>query len=155
MWYNYNMKKVYIILLILLIITGCKQENINKEKYNNYINELKEIEKTSENIPLDIEIKIEKLKNNILSYTVLVDRNELEMNQIEAILIHDKESDNIFPSIGIFEKPISLNKNKSKKGIKLTGYVEDLNNIYFKFMIKYINKDKKEEKYYYIYNYRQ
>ena len=149
------MKKVYIILLILLIITGCKQENINKEKYNNYINELKEIEKTSENIPLDIEIKIEKLKNNILSYTVLVDRNELEMNQIEAILIHDKESDNIFPSIGIFEKPISLNKNKSKKGIKLTGYVEDLNNIYFKFMIKYINKDKKEEKYYYIYNYRQ
>jgi len=54
------------------------------------------------------------------------------MKDIEAILIHDKETDNVFPSLGIFEDKITL-KNESKElGIKLTGYVENGDNMNFK-----------------------
>lgn len=149
------MKKVLIIILLSLLI-GCTK-NINKEEnlYNKYVNELKNIETSSENIPFEINFSIEEINEDFLSYTVLLDRKGILMNNIESILIHDKVSENAFPSIGILDSKITLDKDNTKKGIKLTGYIEKQNDITFKFMIKYISEENKEEKYFYIYNYRQ
>lgn len=149
------MKKIITILIILLTITGCNKESNEMKTYKSYINELDKINESSENIPFDINIQVEQLEKNYLSYTILIDRKDLQMNNIEAIIIHDKETENIFPSIGIFDEKITLTDEKDKKGIKLTGYVEKYESITFKFMIKYKSEEDIEEKYYYIYNYRQ
>ena len=76
------------------------------------------------------------------------------MNEVEALLIHNKQSVNSFPSIGIFDKKISLNES-TKKGIKLGGYLERVENATFKLLVKYKNKEGKNEKYYYIYKFHQ
>lgn len=149
------MKKITIIILIGFLLGCSKTIDKEKELYNNYIEELKQVETSSNNIPFEINFNIENINDDYLSYTVLLDRKEINMTNIEAIVIHNKESENIFPSLGILENPISLTDKDSIKGIKLIGYIEKQNNITFKFMIKYINEEKKEEKYYYIYNYRQ
>ena len=72
------------------------------------------------------------------------------MNDIEALLIHNKVDDNVFPSIGIFDEKISLDDNTDKAGIKLSGYVENINDIEFKLFIKYKNEENIEKKYYYV-----
>ncbi len=149
------MKKILIVIIGLFLSVGCTKQNNELAVYNSYIDELKGVTNSSENIPFTINITVNKLDNNYISYTSIVDKNNITMNDIEAILIHDKETNSIFPSLGIFEPKISLNNESAEKGIKLTGYMEPLNHITFKFLIKYKNIDNIEEKYYYIYNYRQ
>lgn len=149
------MKKILIIILISILLGCSKNINEDKELYNKYIEELKNVETSSNIIPFEINFTVEDLGKDFLTYTVLVDRKEINMKNIEAILIHDKASENIFPSIGILESPITLDNISDKKGIKLTGYIEKQTNITFKFMIKYISEENIEEKYYYVYNYRQ
>ncbi len=151
------MKKIIILFITLILLTGCikKEESMELKKYNKYILELKEKEIKEENIPLSIKINVEEYKNNILSYTALIDRNDLVMKNIEAILIHNIETENAFPSTGIFDEKLTLDDSSKEKGIKLTGYVEKQEKIEFRLMIKYKDQNNKEQKYYYKYNYRQ
>lgn len=143
-------------IFLMLFLSGCKNEE-SKETiyYKELINELSKVNESSLSIPVNIEIKVEEMPNNFLRYTALLDRNGQVMKDIEAILIHDKETDNVFPSLGIFEDKITLNNESKELGIKLTGYVENGDNINFKFLIKYKNSEEKLKKYYYVYNYRQ
>ena len=151
------MKKIILIIISIFLIIGCsKSESKELKMYNAYVKELKNIEESNTDIPFEINIKVNKLENNILSYTALLDRKNITMKNIEALLIHDKKTENSFPSIGIFEETITLDENNKEKGIKLTGYLNNDNtNITFKFMIKYTDNEEKEHKYYLIYNYRQ
>ncbi len=151
------MKKIILMLITLILLTGCfkKEENKAYTKYQKLISELQKIKSSSENIPLNIEINVTEYENNILSYTALINKNDTEMNDIEALLIHNIETENEFPSIGIFDEKISLNKKDKEKGIKLTGYVEKNDKIDFKLLIKYKDNKGKTQKYYYTYNYRQ
>lgn len=149
------MKKILIIITCLCLLTACKtKENESEKTYNFYIEELKNVENEKVNENLTVKFIIEKLDNNYLSYNVLIDKNDLVMNEVEALLIHNKQSVNSFPSIGIFDKKISLNES-TKKGIKLGGYLERVENATFKLLVKYKNKEGKNEKYYYIYKFHQ
>lgn len=140
----------------MLFLSGCKNEE-SKEViyYKDLIEELSNVDNSSNDIPINIEIKVEEMPKGILRYTVLVNRNGLVMKDVEAIIIHDKETTNVFPSLGIFEDAVTLNNDSKELGIKLTGYVEKYDKINFKFLIKYKNDKGKEEKYFYVYNYRQ
>lgn len=149
------MKKILIIITCLCLLTACKtKENESEKIYNSYIEELKNIENKKVNEDLTVKFIIEKLDNNYLSYNALIDKNDLVMNEVEALLIHDKQSVNSFPSIGIFDEKISLNES-TKKGIKLGGYLERVEDATFKLLIKYKSKEGKSEKYYYIYKFHQ
>lgn len=150
------MKKMLIVLITLFLTLGCAlEEKTELSTYEKYIKELKKIDESSKDIPFDIEIKIAKITEDYYTYIALIKRNELEMNEIEALLIHNIESENEFPSLGILDEKVSLKKDDTKLGIKLTGYIEEETDIVFKLMIKYKDKDKKDQKYYYIYKYRQ
>lgn len=150
------MKKVLLIILTTILLVGCRNEETKQMKiYDDYIKDLESVETSSKDIPFNIEITVNKLTDGIMSYKALIDKEELTMNNIEAILVHDKKTENAFPSIGIFEDKISLDKESNEKGVKLTGYIEEHEEIKFKLLIKYKDENKKNKKYVYVYNYRQ
>lgn len=142
------MKKIILIITILLLITGCYYKANDKTlMYQKYIDELSTVTKTSEDSVLVINIEIEKLDENLYNYRALINKSGT-MKNIEAILLHNKETDDIFPSIGIFDDKITLSDDKA--GVKLAGYIEEIDNIEFKLLIKYTNEENKEVKYYYV-----
>jgi len=150
------MKKVLVIILTTILLIGCSNKETKQMKiYDDYIEYLESVDKSSKDIPFNVEISVNKITDGLMSYKALIDKEDLTMNDIEAILIHDKKSENAFPSIGIFEDKISLDKNSTEKGVKLNGYIEEQEEVEFKLLIKYKDENKKEKKYVYVYNYRQ
>lgn len=152
------MKKRLIILLIpIILLCGCKDEKITKEKelYDNYIKELKEVNDSSTDYPFKIEIKYDKLVDGIYRYQVIIDETEEDIYDIEAIAIHNKKTKDIYPSIGIFDKKEKLEVGKKPAGIILVGYIdydkkiEDFN-CKIKVLIKYKNKNNNKKSVYYV-----
>ena len=105
----------------------------------------------SSNIPFDIEVYTEKIIDNEITYRVIIDNPKEDIKNIEAIIIHDKYTEDIFPSTGIFDDklnliPETIDKDKNYvKGIILTGYIPfkaDINdlNATFKVLVKYTDK---------------
>ena len=142
------------LLIIIMLSTGCQDKKINKE-YEEFIKELKLVDSTSENLPLNITINVSEFSENLLSYTALIDKTSTDMIDIKALLIPNKKTDNSFPSIGIYDNPVTLTSESDEKGIKLVGYVGKYSDIDFKLIITFTNQNKIREKYFYTYNYRQ
>lgn len=148
------MKKILTLLLIILLLTGCSDNKINKEKekYIKYYNELKNVKKSSNNIPFDIEIKYDKITNNEIRYQVIIDKVKIDLEEIEALAIHNKETNDVFPSIGIFDDKQNLEVNKKPSGIILVGYIDYEGIVQdFKCNIKVLVKYKTNKKTYKVY----
>lgn len=146
------MKKIILALILLIVmLTGCNKESNEYKTYKNYIKELNESNIISSNIPFDIEVYTEKIIDNEITYRVIIDNPKEDIKNIEAIIIHDKYTEDIFPSTGIFDDklnliPETIDKDKNYvKGIILTGYIPfegDINdlNATFKVLVKYTDK---------------
>ncbi len=148
------MKKIILLLITLLLCTSCIKKESNEYKiYEELTKELQKVDKTTENIPLNITIEVSEFNDSLLTYSALIDKDPSGMYEITGLLIHNKKTDNMYPSTGIFDEKISLQSNEEKKGIKLTGYVEKYEDIEFKLLIKYKTENNEERKYYYIYEY--
>lgn len=150
-------KRLVIFLSFLILLCGCKDEKITKEKmiYDKYIKELKEVNISSEDYPFNIEVKYDKLVKGIIRYQVIIDETKEDIYDIEAIAIHNKKTDDIYPSIGIFDDKESLLVNKKPTGIILVGYIDSNKEIEdlgckMKVLIKYKNKDNKQKSVYYV-----
>ncbi len=149
------MKKILKFLIcFIFLLTGCANQAISKEKltYQKYINELNSINNSTEIIPFDIEIKVDKLTNDINMYQFIMDNVSESLYDVEALIIHDKKTDDIFPSIGVFDNKENLLKNKKPTGIVLVGYIDNdkSKNITFKVLIKYKDSNNKKHKVYYV-----
>lgn len=146
------MKKIiFALILLIVMLTGCNKESNEYKTYKNYIKELNESNIMSSNIPFDIEVYTEKIIDNEITYRVIIDNPKEDIKNIEAIIIHDKYTEDIFPSTGIFDDklnliPETIDKDKNYvKGIILTGYIPfkgDINdlNATFKVLVKYTDK---------------
>lgn len=147
------MKKFFVIVLCLFLLTACNKEE-TKEKiiYNNYIKTLNNNFKTTNNIPFDIEIYLDKISNTEVMYRAIIDNPKTSIKNIEVLIIHNKYTKDIYPSSGIFDEKYSLipntieKSNNIVKGIILIGYIPyegDLGNIdvEFKLYLKYIDDD--------------
>lgn len=125
------MNKIFKIILITLciFISGCtskKEENLIKEKeiYQKYIKSMKKINKSSkEEYPFDIEVKYDKITKNEVRYQVIIDNPKEKLTNISALAMHNKQTDDIFPSTGIFDKKQKLIPGKKPSGIILVGYI--------------------------------
>ncbi len=150
------MKKIIIIIILIISITGCTKKVSSQELlYNKYVKELNDVEEYTIDLDFDINITIDKINEKELIYRVYIDNPKTDMNQIEAIVIHDKKTEDVFPSSGIFENKLSLKVNREEndtKGIILGGYIdfdksiEEFNGT-FKVLIKY-KSDKNMKAYY-------
>ena len=147
------MKKSFVIILCLFLLTACNKEE-TKEKiiYNNYIKTLNNNFKTTNNIPFDIEIYLDKISNTEVMYRAIIDNPKTSIKNIEVLIIHNKYTKDIYPSSGIFDEKYSLipntieKSNNIVKGIILIGYIPyegDLGNIdvEFKLYLKYTVDD--------------
>ena len=119
------MKKILILSVLLLV--GCSNNN-----YSNFVKEAKESTIT-DNIPCDVKFNIDDTDEDMI-YQVVIDNCDYELNDVSAIVIHNKENDNGFPSIGVIDDKINL--NNETKGINLVGYVKKQDNIEFKLYLK-------------------
>jgi len=152
------------IFIFLFLITGCTSEKINKEKdiYDNMIDDLKEQSIFDNDLPFNIDIVFEKDISSELTYTVVIDSPKEEIKNISAIAIHDCETEDIYPTIGIFDDKLSLISNvidvdnNIVEGIILVGYIKyngsinDFDGI-IKVLIEYENKNGNNKKVYYQY----
>ena len=112
-----------IILLSIFILTGCNNENAKDKKYHSYVNILKESTEFESELPFDISIYLKKLNNDEVTYKVIIDNPKKELKNIEAIIIHDNKTNDIYPSIGIYDDKVSLIPNKVDKDNNIVNYL--------------------------------
>ena len=130
------MKKKFLICLLVVIslflFTSCttkkesytkNSKDIEKEKneYINYVHRLKKVKKSTEDLPFTVEVKYEKMDNEI-RYQVIIDNPKENIKDIKAVAIHNMQTDDVFPSVGIFDKKVNLIPNKKPSGVILVGY---------------------------------
>lgn len=150
------MKKYLIIFLSVLLFCGCNnKEDEYLKTYNNYIDEVKKIDKTSEDIPFDINLEFDRLTDKEVRYQVIIDNVKEDITDVEAVMYHDLKTDDIFPSIGIFDEKESLKVGQKPAGIILVGYIDytgDINELKcnIKVLVKYKDSNNKNKKIYYV-----
>lgn len=148
------MKKVFLIILVILL-SGCsKSDSPELVLYKEYLKEVKNTESTNTDLPFNIEITIDKIVETEVMYRVIIDKPKIPLRNIEVIAIHDKNTKDIFPSSGIFDDKLNLIPNVINKssnyveGIILVGYIpfeDDIKNLNanFKILFKYVDDDEK------------
>lgn len=152
------MKKYLIIFLTVLLFCGCnntKEDNKELKTYNNYIDEVKKIDKSSEDIPFDISLEFDRSTDKEVRYQVIIDNVKEDINDIEAVMYHDLKTEDIFPSIGIFDEKQNLKVGQKPAGIILVGYIDytgDINELKcnIKVLVKYKDSNNENKKVYYV-----
>lgn len=144
------MKKLYL-LIVLLLLVGCstKDEN-NKYAYLEYKNNLEEQKDfyVKEDLDFKFLFNIEK-DGDITKYSLIIDEPKINMYNIKALLIHDGINEEAYPTIGIFDKPMSLLTGIDNE-IRLEGSTtNDIESMNFKLYIEYTDENNKEYKVYY------
>jgi len=143
------MKRSIIIALVSFALVGCNKDKVTLEKddYLVFKEELIEQEKFTKNEELnfDLEISVDRVNEEEVSYRAIIDNPKENMNNVKVLVIHNYFTDDIFPSIGIFDEPVSLIVDDEElKGINLVGYIkttkdiEDLN-LEIKVYVEYTN----------------
>ena len=148
-------KKILLFILIIVVLTGCSNKELTKEKevYNSYISILDNINESSEKYPFNIEVRFDKLTEKIVRYQIIIDNVKENIYNIEAVAVHNIKTDDIFPSIGIFDEKENLEVGKKPSGIILVGYIDtekEINdlNCKIKVLVKYEQDNNKKEVYY-------
>lgn len=161
------MKKVLFILFIILSITACSNKVVdvevdekveeNKIAYLELKNKLVKHEEFNkiEDIPCELSASVDRVSDEEISYRIILDKPKENLYDVEAILVHNQFSEDIFPSIGIFDDKTKLIvDNEDVKGIELVGYIESTKdikdlNLELRLWMKYKDEDGKEHEIYY------
>ncbi len=152
------MKKVILIILIFSFLVGCKnKDETEKNSYLTMKSNLLEAKKftSSDNIPCEITISVNRLSNEVVSYVVTLSNPRENMKNIKALVVHNYYTENVFPSVGLFDKkPSLIINNKKQNKIKLKGKIEttddiDKLNLKLKVLIEYLNDDNEVKDIYY------
>ena len=128
------MKKLVICLILLFTLTGCTKDEVTYEK-EVYLALKEDLITTDEftdyeDLPCDITLYLNRINEEELSYLVIIDNPKEDMYNIKAIAIHDYYTEDIFPSIGIFDDSINLTlDSEDNNGITLGGYIESMDDI--------------------------
>lgn len=126
------MKKILLIILIIFL-TGCTNtEEDNKSEYialkSNLLEE--EITNTKEELPIDITVYLDRIDEEKIKYKVILDNPKENMHNIRSLVVHNYYSDEIFPSLGVFnqKKELLVDTDLEEK-IELTGEIKTIKNI--------------------------
>ena len=158
---------VCFIILSIFVFTGCTKENNNqkvdkstktnkieskKDTYLKYVKKLKSIKSSDEELPFDVDVVYEEM-NDEVRFQVVIDNHKTEITNIRALAIHDKQTDDVFPSVGIFDDKVDLIPNQKPSGVILVGYIpyegdiDDLK-VVMKVLIEYKIEDNLKTSYY-------
>ena len=128
------MKKFIILMLVFASLTGCTQSEFEEEKeiYKNYARKLENADDKDFNnkLPFDVKVYFQQIVEGEIIYRVIIDNPRKIARNIKVMAIHDYETNDIFPTSGIFDEPLSLIPNVVNlgsnyvKGIVLVGYID-------------------------------
>lgn len=147
------MKKIILIIPLFLLLIGCSNKvEDNKFAYLEYKNNLEKQEEFIDNNSLDFNtfFNIDR-DGDTVKYNLVINNPKINMHNVKALLIHNYNNTDMYPSVGIFDNPKEL-LNSSNDSIKLDGTIlsaDDLSDIKFKLYLEYINDNNEKEEIYY------
>lgn len=147
------MKKFILIIPIFLLLIGCSNKvEDDKFAYIEYKNNLEAQEEFADNESLDFNtfFNIEREGDNV-KYSLVINNPKVNMYKIKALVIHNYDTIDIFPSVGIFDETRTL-LSGSNDEIKLEGNIvssDDLSGVNFKLYLEYENDDNEKQEIYY------
>ena len=151
------MKKIYILLLLcVFILTGCenKEEKVKSEYIAMKNNTLTQAS-YEEDLPVEIITTIKRIDEETVSYKVIINNPSINMHNIKVLLAHNYYTEDVFPSIGIFDdvKELLVDSEESNE-LVLEGVIETTEDIRkleleLKVSIEYINDDGEKKDIYY------
>ena len=150
------MRKYLFIACCFLLLVGCStKEEDEKYAYLEYKNDLETQKVYDDEDSLDFDIYFNIVRNRedneVVDYSIVIDNPKVDMYDVKALLIHDYMNEDVFPSVGIFDAPVTLRKDSSDK-IRLEGNIHtdsDTDNIKFKLYLEYTDDNGEENKNYY------
>ena len=86
-----SMKKV-MVFIICLFLCGCSSVSSSRKVYNEYVDTLKGVKEEKMCSLIEVTFKIDEITEDYINYYALINRNGNVMKNIEALLIHDKET---------------------------------------------------------------
>ncbi len=156
------MKKILMIILIAIVLTGCNKElSTEIKEYQSLVDTLENVseKKFMNNYPFKIKVTLEKVIESEIIYRVSIEEATTRITNIKAVAINDIDKTNIFPSIGIFDEQLNMDSeyiNSDEgyvKGIILVGYIshdESLDSLKgeFRVLVQYQDGEKTKQVYY-------
>ena len=128
-------KTLLLIVLLLFMLTGCKnEEESEKSEYLAMKSDLlaKEEFTDTSDIVCDITFSLDRLDEEKVTYSVILNNPKENMNDIKAIVVHNYYTEEVFPTIGLFDKSTDLlvnGQNDKDSSVELTGNIETTNDI--------------------------
>lgn len=128
--------KKFLLIIFIIFLTGCSNTNKEEDNKSEYIaiksNLLEEeiTNETAEELPVDITITLDRLDEEKINYKVVLNNPKENMYDIKSLVVHNYYSDEIFPSLGVFnnEKELLVDSEEQKE-IELTGTIKTTKNI--------------------------
>lgn len=147
------MKKVLLLIPVILLVGCTNVVEENKYAYLEYKHELEQTEEFTAREEIDFKtyFNIERESEEVVNYSLVIKEASTHMHNVKALLIHDYIQDEAFPSIGILDSPVELQKDSDDK-IVLEGKIQtidDISNVKFKLYLEYIDSEGIENKIYY------
>lgn len=150
------MRKYLFIACCFLLLVGCStKEEDEKYAYLEYKNDLETQKVYDDEDSLDFDTYFNIVRNRedneVVDYSIVIDKPKVDMYDVKALLVHDYMNEDVFPSVGIFDAPVTLMKDSSDK-IRLEGNIHtdsDTDNIKFKLYLEYTDDNGEENKIYY------
>ncbi len=147
------MKKVLLIIPLFLLLIGCTNK-VEDEKfaYIEYKNNLEAQEEFTDHDSLDFNtfFNIERVGDNV-TYSLTIDNPKINMHHIKALLIHNYDTIDTYPSIGIFDKTKELLAD-TNDSLTLEGNIvssDDLSDVKFKLYLEYTTDEEEKQEIYY------
>ena len=147
------MKKVLLIIPIFLLLMGCSNKvEDNKFAYLEYKNNLEKQEEFIDNDGLDFNtfFNIDR-DGDTVKYSLIIYNPKIDMHNVKALLIHNYDNSEVYPSTGIFDEPKEL-LISNEESITLEGTIlsaDDISDIKFKLYLEYTNNEDEQEEIYY------
>lgn len=151
--------KKFLLIILMIFLTGCvnNEENIKNEyiAMKNNLLSANVVNKDNENLPLDIIVNLDRSSEDIIKYDVILKNPKENMRNIKAMVVHNYHSEEIFPSIGVFDMRKNLLMNdETEQEVKLVGTIETTKNISnlnleIKIWLQYTNDSEEIKEIYY------
>ena len=149
------MKKILLVVLVSLVfITGC--ENREENEKNEYLAMKSDLLETNEytsfdEMMCDIVVDINRLDEEQIEYSVSLTNPKEDMDDVKVMVVHNCYTEDIFPTVGLFDKPtnlyiVSSEEEEKDNDIELTGVIETTDDIdkvdlELKVLIEYTDKN--------------
>ena len=151
------MIKRLLLVLLMFSLMGCSTENEDdKSEYIAIKSNLLEKNKytDADELPLDIVVNIDRMDEEKVDYNVVFSNPKEDMYDIEAMVVHNYYNEDLFPTIGLFDKKGELLSDDEDSIIELKDTIKTNKNLSsidleLKIYIKYKDKNNELKEIYY------